>query len=144
MWKEFNFNIDFNETITVKKNYIVDFPISEDKNIVKNSIKVGDVFELNNFFVGTASVYDFSGQYSVSTISEVNNKIYLGMDLSTSQTFIDYYINYNLPKDVHTPSSTELSNLPYFGLNKGKKIIITRTSSLNNISDRYRLEILNI
>ena len=144
LWKEFNFNIDFNETITVKKNYIVDFPISEDKNIVKNSIKVGDVFELNNFFVGTASVYDFSGQYSVSTISEVNNKIYLGMDLSTSQTFIDYYINYNLPKDVHTPSSTELSNLPYFGLNKGKKIIITRTSSLTNISDRYRLEILNI
>ncbi len=144
IWKDFNFNIDFTKNITVKKNYIVDFPIAEDKNIVKNSIKVGDVFELNNFLVGTASVYDFSGQYNVSTINEVDNKIYLGMDLSTSQSFIDYYVNKNLPITVHTPTSTELSNLPYFGLNKGKKIIMTRISSSNNVTDRYRLEIFNI
>jgi hypothetical protein len=53
--------------------------------------------------------------------------------LTTAQTFI-----------IHGTSSTMLSNLPYFSLNKGKKIRITRVSGSDIITERYKIQISDI
>jgi hypothetical protein len=113
LWKDFNFEIDFNETMTLKSGPLIDIPFEGNTQLIYNSIKVGDTLVLNNFFVGTSSVYDFSGQYSVSSVG--------------GSTF------------------SMLSNKPYFSLNKGKKVVVTRISNTSTVlSERYRVEISDL
>jgi hypothetical protein len=37
-----------------------------------------------------------------------------------------------------------LANKPYFGLNKGKKIIVTKVSNGNVLNERYRVEVIDL
>jgi|APGre2960657444_1045066.scaffolds.fasta_scaffold09696_2 hypothetical protein len=142
LWSDFNFNIDFNKTIQYTIGNILEIPLSDNQSIINNSIKVGDTFRLNNFFVGTSSVFDFSGQYSVNSISGTSSYIYLNAD--SNPDLVGYFSSLTLPFYIHGTSSTLLSNNPYFSLNKGKKIKLTRVKTSGSLSEKYQIDIQDI
>jgi hypothetical protein len=119
-------------------------PISGNTSIISNSIKSGDSLVLNNFFVGTSSVFDFSGQYVVSSLGVVGSS-YIMLDVNINVDLIAYGASASLPLVIHGTSSTLLSNLPYFSLNKGKRIRVTRIDQLNSpLDQRYHIDVDNI
>ena len=142
-WKNFKFDIDFTKDITVTSNSLLELSISSDPNIIYNSIKQGDVFTLNNLFVGTSSVFDFSGQYSVTSVGVTSSIITL--DVSTNQDFMDY-VSGQLPLTLHSTSSSVLSNQPYLDINKGLMVRITRVSEEDQIaiSEKYHIDVRDI
>ena len=111
--------------------------------LLNNSVKVGDSLKLNNFFVGTSSVYDFSGQYVVDSLggSTYSNVI---LDISSNVNLVTYGASASLPLELHSSTYSILSNSPYFSLNKGKKISITRVSDSNVLKDRYYINVSDI
>jgi hypothetical protein len=141
LWKDFKFNIDFNSDIIVTTSDRLLLNLAESSNIVSNSIKVGDTFYINNLFVGTQSITDYSGQYRVISVS--GNEIVF--DMSSNSVFVsDYSNNINLPETIHSQNYTQLSNLPYISINKGKNIKITRVSNSDILSERYTIQIYDI
>ena len=99
---------------------------------------------MNNFFVGTSSVFDFSGQYKVDSVGgSTSSYIYLNAD--SNPDLVAYGASASLPLYIHGTSSTLLSNSPYLSLNKGKKIRITRINSSDvSISEKYQVEVQDI
>ena len=138
-WKGFGFDINFNSNITLQSGYLIDFILDANANIVNNAINVGDVLVLNNMFVGTASVFDFSGQYKVEAV----NGTTLTINVNDNDEFVSYFDTLTLPFTLHSSTTTFLSNNPYFSLNKGYKISVTRISSDDNIilTDKYSVNI---
>lgn len=142
-WKEFSFNIDFSQKIDIDKGPVLNIYLSEDENIIKNSLSKGDTLVLNNFFVGTQSVSDFSGQYKITEVNgkkitlDVSNNVGL-VNFSTPSTLLPITI-YDSVNSIYN-----LSNKPYFSLNKGKKIIVTKVSESQTLSERYRVEIIDL
>jgi hypothetical protein len=130
-WKEFNFNINFDESIVVNTNNLLQLSLKENGHIVNNSVKSGDCIVLNNLFIGTSSVYDFSGQYFITSVGATNSQIVL--DVSTNLNFVNY-ISGSIPYTIHTSSSSLLSNNPDLSINKGKIIKLTRISESENVS----------
>ena len=121
LWKEFDFDIDFNQPLYLLSDSKLQVAFEGNTYILNNSIKVGDVFYMNNFFVGTSSVYNFSGQYSVSSLISTTSS-YVIFDVSNNQDLVAFGASFSLPLTIHgTSSTTLLSNKPYFSLNKGKK-----------------------
>jgi len=141
-WKSFNFNIDFNKDITALANGLLEMSLVENPLIVQNSIKVGDTLTLTNLFVGTSSVYDFSGQYPVNSV-DTNGKIKL--DISNNIDLISY-IGTTIPYSLHTSLDTKLSNLPKLGINKGYLISITRMVEEDNVqlAEKYFIEVKDL
>jgi len=144
LWKDFNFDIDFTQTIQYTIGDILEVPLSGNTTIINNSIKPGDVLCLNNLYVGTASIYDFSGQYTVDSLGGLTSSyIYLNVDSNTD--LVAYGASASLPLYLHGTSSTLLSNTPYFSFNKGKKIKITRVSNLDvSLADKYYINVEDI
>ena len=141
-WKNFKFDIDFNENITLTSNNLLEISFDANSNIVTNSIKQGDSLSLNNLFVGTSSVFDFSGQYVVSNVGTMSN---IQLDISSNKDFVQYGSG-QLPLTIHSTSSSLLSNKPYIDLNKGKIIRLTRINELDQIpiSEKYLIDIRDI
>jgi hypothetical protein len=144
LWKDFNFDIDFSKTIQYTTGDILEVPLAGNTTIINNSIKPGDVFTLNNFYVGTSSVFDFSGQYKVDSLGgPTSSYIYLNVD--SNPDLVAYGSSASQPFYLHGTSSTLLSNTPYFSLNKGKKISITRISTSNtSLTEKYHIDIEDI
>jgi len=142
-WKNFNFDIDFNQNITLDSNNLLKLGLDANFNIVNNSIKKGDTLTLNNLFVGTSSVFDFSGQYLIDSVGATNSLVYL--DVSSNKDLLSYASG-QLPLNIHGTASSILSNNPFFGLNKGQLVKITRISELDQIpvSDKYLIDIRDI
>jgi hypothetical protein len=144
LWNDFNFNIDYNGDIVLLDDNKIWIPLQENYLLVNNSIKEGEVLKLNNFFVGTASVYDFSGQYIVDgPISSTSSTIQI--DVSSNSFISSYGASQSLPFYIHSGASYSLlSNNPYFSLNKGKKIKLTRVSDSIVLTDRYNIEVIDM
>lgn len=143
LWKDFKFDIDFNQPIILKTGGYLDVPFMGNAYLVNNSIKQGDSLRLNNLFVGTSSVYDFSGQYKVSSLAGAPST-YVTFDINSNVNFSTYATTNgtSLPMQLHGTSSSLLSNHPYFSLNKGKKIVITRVSESSIVlSERYAIDV---
>ena len=140
MWSDFRFNIDFNQPINLITGNKLEIPFSENTYLINNSIKPGDTLKLNNLFVGTSSVYNFSGQYVVDSLVSATSS-YAIFDISSNVDLVAYGASASLPLQIHGTSSSILSNLPYFSLNKGKKIKITRVSNSDTLSDRYHIQV---
>lgn len=149
LWKDFKFDIDFSQSMYLTEDLYLQVPFSGSTHLIYNSIKEGDVLMLNNFFVGTSSVYDFSGQYPV------NNKVgptssYIIFDVESNkniETFVAGSQSFPILLHSGSPSASVpslLSNYPYFSLNKGKKILITRISDSTVLSERYHIEVNDI
>ncbi len=144
LWKDFNFNIDFSQTIQYTIGDILEVPFQGNSSILNNSLKPGDVIQLNNFYVGTSSVYDFSGQYRIDSLGGVTSS-YVYFDVSTNTDLVAYGASSSLPLYIHGTASTLLSNNPYFSLNKGKRIKVTRISSSNvGLSQKYHIDVEDI
>jgi len=145
LWKDFRFSIDFDKSMVIRSGGYLDVPFKENSYIIGNSIKQGDSLVLNNLFLGTSSVYDFSGQYKVYSTSATSS--YVTLDVSTNAAFYSYVTGNSslLPMTIHGPSSSMLSNSPYFSLNKGKKIVVTRVSETSTVlSERYKVDIRDL
>lgn len=141
LWKDFNFDIDFTQTIQYTIGDILEVPLSGNTTIINNSIKPGDVLSLNNLYVGTASIYDFSGQYVVDSLGGLTSS-YIRLNIDSNPDLLAYGALASLPLYLHGTSSTLLSNTPYFSLNKGKKIKITRVSNLDvSLFDKYQISV---
>jgi hypothetical protein len=138
LWKDFKFNIDFTKQITLETGDKLKLYFDTDSNIVTNSIKVGDVLTLNNLFVGTSSIYDYSGQYTV-----ISNNSFVEFDISSNSS-LSNLPNNTYPKVLHGTSSSLLSNIPYFSLNKGKKIKLTRISNSTILKERYSVNVTEL
>jgi hypothetical protein len=144
LWKDFKFNIDFTKEMTLENGNKLRVYFDMDSNIVSNSIKVGDVLTLNNLFVGTASVYDYSGQYTV-----IANTSFVEFDISSNSSLVNYASSVGntdgYPVKLHsTTIPSLLSNIPYFSLNKGKKIRLTRVSDSTVLKERYSVNVLDL
>ena len=142
-WKEFGFDIDFNKQINIDKGPVLNIYLSENENIIKNSLNKGDILVLNNFFVGTQSISDFSGQYKIKSIEGQK----LTLDVSNNVGLVNYSIpETQLPITLHDvgTSTYNLANKPYFSLNKGKKIIVTKVSNSTTLIERYRVEVIDL
>ena len=141
-WKNFKFEIDFNESIILTSNNLLELTFDANSSIVTNSIKQGDSLSINNLFVGTSSVFYFSGQYTVSNVGTMSN---IQLDVSNNKDFVQYGSG-QLPLTIHGTASSLLSNKPYFDLNKGKMIKITRISELDQIpiTEKYLIDIRDI
>ena len=146
LWKDFKFEIDFDQEMTLKSGGYLDIPFVGNPYLINNSIKAGDTVVLNNLFVGTSSVYDFSGQYKVDTLVGATSS-YITLDINTNEAFSTYTTtnSTSLPLKLHSTTSSLLSNFPFFRLNKGKKILITRVSQTSTVlSERYRVDVRDI
>lgn len=149
LWKDFKFEIDFNQPIDLLSGYRLRVPFEGSELLINNSIKQGDVLYLNNFFVGTSSVYNFSGQYRVDSLVGSTSS-YVIFDVSSNNDVVDYIDTLStLPYTINQTFSSAsgdflLSNYPYFSLNKGKKIRLTRVSNSTVLTDRYNIQIDDI
>jgi hypothetical protein len=140
MWKNFNFDIDLNQNIILNIGDKLEIPFAGNNYITNNSVKSGDVISLNNFYVGTSSVFDFSGQYTVDSLIGVTSS-YVIFDVSSNQDLVAYGASASLPLTLHSLTASSLSNLPYFSLNKGKRIKITKMSNSPVLEERYYIEV---
>lgn len=140
-WKSFNFDIDFTQDIILLPNNTLQISLNGDDNIIINSVKEGDSLVLNNFFVGTTSVFDFSGQYLVTSVSGSE----ITLDVSINEDFTSYGTGL-LPLTIHSSSATQLSNNPFISINKGIWIKITRISQSDQIpiSQKYLIDVRDL
>jgi hypothetical protein len=146
LWKDFKFEIDFEQPITLRSGGYLDVPFVGNAYLINNSIKPGDTLHMNNLFIGTSSVYDFSGQYKVDSLNSATSS-YVTFDINSSESFSTYTTTNStaLPMQLHGTSNSLLSNHPYFSLNKGKKILVTRVSNTSIVlSERYRVDVRDI
>ena len=151
LWSDFKFDIDFNQSIRYTSGDLLEIPLLGDQLIINNSIKQGDTLVLNDFFVGTSSIFDFSGQYVVNTVVGGTSS-YISLDVKSNPDLVAYGSSMSsLPFYMHDPSGISgitqslLSNVPYFSLNKGKKIKVTRINSDDvDISMKYQIDVQNI
>jgi hypothetical protein len=139
LWKDFKFNIDYSQPLNMNISSKLEVTLSESQSLISNSIRPGDTLYLNNLFVGTSSIYDFSGQYTVQSVPTSPAKTII-LDISTNPSFVAYGASASFPYDI----SGQLSNVPYFSLNKGKKIKITRVSNSVVLKERYTINVDDI
>lgn len=141
IWKDFKFDIDFKKDIQLETGFKLKLSFNADQNILNNSLKVGDTLRLNNLSIGTSS-QDYSGQYSIQSILPDS----VVFDISSNTGLVNYIksATASLPLKIHSTASTLLTNLPYFSLNKGKNIKLTRISNSNELKLRYSISISDI
>lgn len=139
LWKDFKFNIDHTQPLNMNISSRLEVTLVESQTLISNSIRPGDTLYLNNLFIGTSSIYDFSGQYTVQSVPASPAKTII-LDISTNQSFVNYGASASFPYDI----SGQLSNTPYFSLNKGKKIKITRVSNSTVLKERYTINVEDI
>lgn len=142
-WKDFNFEIDTNQSVNLLANNLLEVPFTGNTYLLNNSVKSGDVLVLNNLFVGTSSVFDFSGQYEVDSLVGLTSS-YVKFDISSNNEFVAFAASQSLPLNIHSSTYSILSNSPYFSLNKGKKIRLTRISNSSVLSERYYISVEDI
>lgn len=141
IWKDFKFDIDFTKDITLESGFKLKLSFDADQNILNNALKVGDTLRLNNLSIGTSS-QDYSGQYNIQSILP-DSVIF---DISSNNGLVNYIksATASLPLKIHSTTSTLLTNLPYFSLNKGKNIKLTRISNSDELKLRYSISISDI
>ena len=143
LWDGFNFNIDFNKDIKLISDNLIEFSFEENNKLVENSINTGDVLFLNNFFIGEDSFFDFSGQYVIESINNDNGELKVIIDVSSNSDLVSTYRGRS-PLTLHDSNVSLLKNKPYFSLNKGYNIKITRISNSEKLSERYRINMLDL
>lgn len=139
-WNRFDFDIDLSNNIDLSLNGILSIPITGTTQIIfNNSIKRGDTFLIQDFILGTSSAVNFSGQYTVDSVS--NTSTYINLNVSNNPIILSY-INSNITNTVSVTLNSILANKPFISLNKGTKYRITRVdaSTTSSFSDRYLVE----
>jgi|LauGreDrversion4_2_1035121.scaffolds.fasta_scaffold02556_6 hypothetical protein len=143
--KDFGFNINLSGNIILSSGSLMTLPIDANLQLFKNSVKVGDTLYVSDLLYGTASIIDFSGQYPVVSVNQTTPEITL--DLSNNPTVVNEVtkLSSELPKTIHSSSTSMLSAVPKIGFNKGKRIRVTKVStSATTPSERYMIEVTEL
>lgn len=136
IWSDFKFNIDFDVNIKLLNSTTLELSLKEPSTIINNSIKIGEVFILEDFILGKNNVVsDFTDQYTVTNVSSKK----ISFDISSNKLFVSNYVDSTFPYDIHSSTYSELYSLPYISLNKGKSVRITKISNSDNIKERYNV-----
>jgi hypothetical protein len=138
--ERFGFDIDLSRDLTLKTGGILSVPLSGVGKLVSNSVQRGDTLMFRDFFVGTSSQYNFSGQYPVSSVGSTNS--YVDLNVSGNQNLVNYGLSSSLPLTFNSSANYVLSNVPHLELNKGFRIRITRVSEGDAvpIQERYLIQ----
>ena len=139
-WNRFDFDIDLSSNIDLNLNGILSIPLTGTTQIIlNNSIKKGDTLSVQDFVVGTSSVIDFSGQYTIDSVSTTT--LYINLDI-TNNPIVTSYGETNITSGVSTTLNSVLVNKPFITLNKGIKYRVTRVNAdeTSSFSDRYLIE----
>lgn len=139
---KFPYNIIVNDLANAKMEIIDDklvVPIDGLEWMVNDNITQGDALMLNDFILnnGDGNRIDFSGQYIVDEVVFENNYMFLYLDVSRVDDL-------NIISEVFNDPNSEkrLVTKPYFTLNKGYNINITRASiSTDDINQDYIIDI---
>jgi hypothetical protein len=109
---------------------------------VKNSLNTGDSLLLNNLFFGEESIFDYSGQYILNSITgdSISGDNVVVIDIGSNNDLVSTYRGQS-PFVIHSSTSTLLRNKPYFSLNKGSSIKVTRVSNSDKLDERYQISI---
>lgn len=143
LWDDFSFNIDFTKNITLISDNLIELSFDDNNTIIQNSINSGDVLYLNNFFIGEESVFDYSGQYVVDSVNLNGNDLTIRFDIRNNTDLVSTYRGQS-PLVLHSEDNTLLRNKPYFSLNKGYNIKITRVSNSNVLNERYQISLFDL
>jgi hypothetical protein len=137
LWSKFQFEISLNSTIDLSLNGILTLPINTTGDILSNSVKKGDTLLLKDFIVGTGSTIDFSGQYTVDSVTST----VINLDVNNNSVVMSYATT-NITSGVSINVQPSLSNMPYLDLNKGSRYRITRVLSNmdSSFNDRYMIQ----
>jgi hypothetical protein len=139
-WDRFDFEVDLSSNIDLNLNGILSIPLTGTTQVIlNNSIKKGDTLSVQDFIVGTSSVINLSGQYTVDSVSTTT--LYINLDI-TNNPIVTSYGETNITSGVSTTLNSILANKPYITLNKGVKYRVTRVDADNTSSfiDRYLIE----
>jgi hypothetical protein len=139
-WKENNFNIDLARPFILDTGSILKVPMNQNPKLVTNAFTKGDVFMIGDFFVGTQSRLDFSGQYTVNSVDTTG---YVYFNISNNPIIETWSDTQNLPVTFNDNNNKYLlSNVPHLRLNKGIKFKITRISEspTSELRDRYFIQ----
>lgn len=136
-WKQQTFNIPLGTTNSIKLNTGNTLTLPLDSTI---GIKKGDIFNLNNFYMGSTNSVNYSGQYKVDFIGTAST--YVDLDVSTNVSLVSFANTQTLPYIVHSSTYSVLNSIPYLNFNKGVKYKITRVdqTTTGTITDRYLIE----
>jgi hypothetical protein len=146
-WTSMKFEIDLGRSLQLNTGGILEVPLQENGSLVYNSFKKGDTLQLRDFTVGTVSLFDFSGQYTIDSVGLTNSYLYLSVNNNPS--LISYgstasnITNGGLPLPFNSSSlGYLLANKPYLDLNKGYKFRVTRVSDsdTSDMVERYMVE----
>jgi hypothetical protein len=139
-WNSVNFDIDLTKEFQLTSGGLLTLPINENGQLVNNSFKAGDTYQIKDFTIGTISKIDFSGQYVVDSVGATNS--ILTLNVNNNATLIAYGASNSLPITFNSSTNYLLSNKPYLKLNKGIKYKITRISDAagDSIEERYLIE----
>jgi hypothetical protein len=143
LWDDFNFNIDFSKNITLISDNLIELSFDDNNTIIQNSINSGDVLYLNNFFIGEESVFDYSGQYVVDSVNLNGNDLRIRFDIGNNTDLVSTYRGQS-PLTIHSDNESILRNKPYFSLNKGYNLKITRVSNSNVLNERYQINLFDL
>ncbi len=139
-WNSVNFDIDLTKDFQLTSGGLLTLPINENGQLVNDSFKAGDTYQIKDFTIGTISKIDFSGQYVVDSVGATNS--ILTLNVNNNATLISYGASNSLPITFNSSTNYLLSNKPYLKLNKGIKYKITRISDAvgDSIEERYLIE----
>ena len=139
-WEKFDFSVDLSSNIDLTLSGILSIPLTgTSQTIFNNSIKKGDTLSIKNFIVGTSSVIDFSGQYTVDSVN-INN-LYINFDV-TNNLLVMAYANTYITNSTYVTLNDYMANKPYIDLNKGARYRITRVDSsiTSTFESRYLIQ----
>lgn len=129
--------VNLNSSLELSANYLLTVPTANiSSTLLGNMVKKGETFLVENLVVGTSSVTDMSGQYTVDSVSGTS----IVLDLSSNPTVVTYVNSATTGASIVL--NTRLSNLPRLSLNRGSKYRITRVSAsgTDSFQSRYLVQ----
>lgn len=135
--EKFEIEPNLSGTIQISSSSLLTLqPLNMTSTILANTIKKGDTFRLQNLLIGTSSLFDFSGQYQVDSISGSN----IVFNLSTNQV-VTSWVSSNLTSQSFVLNSI-ISSKPLIVYNTGHRIRITRVTEpqSDSFESRYLVQ----
>jgi hypothetical protein len=131
------YEISLTGNIEMSSSSFLTLPILNiSSTILANTVVKGDVFQLRNMVVGTASTINMSGQYGVESVSSTN----IILDMS-GNTLVKDWVATNVVSSTLSLND-KISSKPYLSINRGSKWRITRITAgeADTFGSRYLIQ----
>lgn len=131
------YEISLTGNIEMSSSSFLTLPILNiSSTILANTVVKGDVFQLRNMVVGTASTINMSGQYVVESVSSTN----IILDMS-GNTLVKDWVATNVVSST-LGLNDKIASKPYLSINRGSKWRITRITAgeADSFGSRYLIQ----